>query len=320
MANILQTLNNFVTITYRYVVDSVNTINHDVTVNSNTVSLNVASVGNSIKTSASIQYSYTVDPADQPKTTIVNSALVETVFGSLASLSGSSKFVSLKYADIGDNINYAVKIINNGIVEANNIVFKDTLPQGVTFVAGSVMVDGVALSDSNANPTVGFNVDSILPGMSRVVTFKVKVTSIPSTNQVGNIAEFSYDFLINPNDPNSKQTGTDTTGSAVVTVISHAELTGIQKVVDKKTATLGDILTYTTTIPNTGNVPATDVVFNEYVPSKTKLIAGSITATVDGVSVLVNGGSETDMVIKAPLGTIPAGKSAIVIFKVKITN
>ena len=320
MANILQTLNNLVTINYKYVVDAINNVIKSVTTNSNTNSLNVSSAGNFIITNASIQYSYTVNPTTNPKTTIINSGLVETVFASIASLSSSSKFVSLNYADIGDSIDYAVNIVNNGSTAANNIIFTDNLPEGVTFVSGSIMINGVPITDSTINPITGFNVGTIEAGMSVSITFKVTVTSIPSTNQVGNIAQFSYNFLINPNDPTSTQTGTDTTGSAVISVISHADLGTVQQVVDKPLATIGDILTYTTTIPNTGNVDAINVVFNEDVPDKTQLIAGSISATINGVNIAVNGGNITDTSIKAPLGTIPVGASGIVIFKVKIVN
>ena len=318
MANILQTINNFVTVSYDYLVDASNNISKHVNINSNTVPINIASASNSIQTSASIQYSYTVDPADAPKTTIVNSALVETVFGAIASLANSTKHATLKYADLNDFISYAVTVVNNGSVSADNIVFKDTLPQGITFVTGSLMLDGVAYSDANANPTTGFNIGAIPAGMSRIVTFKVQVTSIPTGNTVNNIASFAYDFLINPNDQSSKQSGTDTTGAAVVTTIAHANLSSVTKIVDKKSATLGDILTYTSTIPNTGNVDAINVTFTEPIPDKTQLVAGSISATVDSVPVSVNSGGITDTAINSNLGTIPAGKQAVVVFKVKV--
>ena len=320
MANILQTINNFVTISYNYLVDVTNNISKSVTINSNTVPINITAAGNTITTNASIQYSYTVDPSDAPKTTLVNSATVQTVFGALASLGNSTKYANVKYADVGDNISYAIQIVNNGSVAANNIVFSDTLPQGVTFVSGSIMLDGVALTNSNANPTTGFNVGTIGAGMSRVVTFNVVVTSIPSTNSIGNIANFSYNFLINPNDPTSAKSATDTTGSAIVTTIANANLSTAQEIVDKAAASVGDILTYTTTIPNTGNAPATSVIFSEPVPDKTQLVAGSITATVNGVAISVNSGNTTDTMINTPLGTIPAGQQAVVVFKAKIIS
>ncbi len=46
--------------------------------------------------------------------------------------------------------------------------------------------------------------------------------------------------------------------------------------------TVNDVLTYTVTIQNTGNVLATNVIFQDPIPIGTTFIANSV--TVDGVS------------------------------------
>ena len=51
---------------------------------------------------------------------------------------------------------------------------------------------------------------------------------------------------------------------------------------DKAFATVNDVLTYTVTIQNTGNVLATNVIFQDPIPIGTTFIANSV--TVDGVS------------------------------------
>lgn len=57
----------------------------------------------------------------------------------------------------------------------------------------------------------------------------------------------------------------------------------ITKTVDKSTASIGEILTYTVTIGNESEVPITSVTFSDTLPVGTNYVTGSF--TVDGVSV-----------------------------------
>ena len=56
----------------------------------------------------------------------------------------------------------------------------------------------------------------------------------------------------------------------------------IEKTVDKSTASIGEILTYTITIGNESEVPITNVTFTDTLPVGTNYVTGSF--TVDGVS------------------------------------
>ena len=57
----------------------------------------------------------------------------------------------------------------------------------------------------------------------------------------------------------------------------------ITKTVDKPTASIGEILTYTVTIGNESEVPITNVTFSDTLPVGTSYVTGSF--TVNGVSV-----------------------------------
>ena len=58
---------------------------------------------------------------------------------------------------------------------------------------------------------------------------------------------------------------------------------------DKAFATVNDVLTYTVTIQNTGNVLATNVIFQDPIPTGTTFITNSV--TVDGISQLGKSGN-----------------------------
>lgn len=54
-----------------------------------------------------------------------------------------------------------------------NLVLTDVLPTGLTFVTGSVIIDGVP--NPSANPATGINLGSLSPGQTEVVTFNATV-------------------------------------------------------------------------------------------------------------------------------------------------
>ncbi|MBU6436987.1 MAG: DUF11 domain-containing protein, partial [Betaproteobacteria bacterium] len=85
------------------------------------------------------------------------------------------------------------------------------------------------------------------------------------------------------------------------------------KAVDKATAMVGDMLTYTVRLDNgTGTADATNVVFTDTPPAGTSFVAGSV--TVDGVA---NAGNPSAGI---NIGTVAAGTSRTVVFKVTVTS
>ena len=313
-------LSNFVNIKYNYKTDDSSEHIKSVIIDSNSVLINLVNRDlDIIPSSASIQYRYVVNPNDISKIAITNTEIAETLF-SYASLKTSKKTSDMNFADINDTINYIITVTNNGNLPANNVIFKDPMPKGVRFIPGSIVIDGEPLYDININPNIGFNIGMIPSKTFKVVTFKVKVVNIPLNNEINNIAQFSYDFSLNESDPSAKIYGEDITEKGALTKVCHADLSKIRKEVDKSFIYFGDILTYTTTIPNIGNVDAINVLFHEYVPSKTKLIEESIKVIVDGIITHNKLGKEDDSIINLKIDNIPFGKEAIVVFKVKVID
>ena len=78
-------------------------------------------------------------------------------------------------AAIGDVLTYTVTIPNTGLLPANNVIFTDILPNGTSFIPGTVTVDNVP--QTNANPAAGISLGTINNSASRTVTFQATVVS-----------------------------------------------------------------------------------------------------------------------------------------------
>ncbi|MGR6009247.1 DUF11 domain-containing protein [Bacillus cereus] len=76
---------------------------------------------------------------------------------------------------------------------------------------------------------------------------------------------------------------------------------------------IGDTITYTITLPNTGNISITNVIVTDPIPSSTTFIPNSV--TINGTSqpgVNPSGGIQ--------IGTIAAGNTVTVTFQVQVTS
>lgn len=73
----------------------------------------------------------------------------------------------------GQKIIFQNVIENEGNFRNTQILFKDPMPEGASFVAGSVKIDNVEKADYD--PTVGFSIDDLEPGGKVTITFEVTV-------------------------------------------------------------------------------------------------------------------------------------------------
>ncbi|MBK5425468.1 DUF11 domain-containing protein [Bacillus sp. TH30] len=235
-----------------------------------TFQVNVVSIPsqNNINNIAVIHYEYQPDPSSPPisETTSSNSTNIQFIDAILIATKSANKVL----ANIDEIIEYTVLIQNNGSTTTNSIFFTDTIEDGTVFIPGSVIVNNTVLPA--ADPNIGFSIPNIASGQSTTITFQVSVTNLPAVNPTPNTANIVYDFIFNPDfAPIQKSTTSNTT----FVQINDADIVSL-KTVDLTSVTIGDILTYTTTLTNTGNTDATAVVFTDNIPDGTTFIDGSV--------------------------------------------
>ena len=83
------------------------------------------------------------------------------------------KSVDKEFAVKGDILTYTSVITNTGSIPVTDVVFKDEIPAGTTFVNGSVYINGV--NYPAYNPQTGFFAANLTPQASVTVTFQVQV-------------------------------------------------------------------------------------------------------------------------------------------------
>ncbi|MEG0295193.1 MAG: hypothetical protein RR620_00660 [Clostridium sp.] len=258
-----------------------------------------------IYNTASVDYKYYIDPANQPVSKSATSNTVTTVIN--IGILTATKSVSKAYATIGDTVTYTVDIANTGNTIAKNVNFRDVVPTGLTFVAASVVINGV--SYPSYNPYGSFTLGNINPGDSVVVKFDTTVTSLPNPSLVSNTANITFAYRI---DPNGSDIPVQFNSNTVTTQINLGQLT-LSKLVDKLYCTKGDVLTYTVTVTNSGNVPATNVIFTDDLQSDITFNTGSV--KVNGTT-----HSSYDPNVGFDLGTMQPLDVVTVVFTATVIN
>ena len=166
----------------------------------------------------------------------------------------------------GDEITYTITLDNSTGTAPGEVTVKDEIPEGTTFVEGSIKVQ-----ESEATYTMSdLSIDGIkveVPeGETRTVEFKVTVNDNENGTEIRNVATME--------DENGEETPTEeVTHKYVEPIISAEKAATTEKGLDYVVE--GEIITYTITISNTGDL-SKDVVVRDNIPEGTSFVEGSV--------------------------------------------
>ncbi|MBN1221348.1 MAG: DUF11 domain-containing protein [Anaerolineae bacterium] len=200
----------------------------------------------------------------------------------------------------GDRITYTITITNNGSADATNAVLTDTVPQYTQYAAGTATPGPIS-----TDPLV-WNLGAISgAGGVATATFVVQVDT-PLTNAltISNSAQLDL----------AETVGLSTTNFVTHTVISTPSLTLNKLAVPPagQTVVPGGIISYTITVTNSGNGPATSFRITDTVPVSTSL-AGAVNTTPGFTPIIGTNVITVD-------GTLGAGQTMTVTFAVTIST
>ncbi|MEF9992482.1 MAG: SdrD B-like domain-containing protein, partial [Peptostreptococcaceae bacterium] len=269
-------------------------------------------VPNPIPNSATFNYKYIVDPSVPAGVVGTNTTPIASTQVNTATLT-NIKSVDKVYSNVGDTLTYTLTFKNTGNINANNVLIKDPLPAGTTLVPGS-LISSIPYTGTDLSSGLTLT-NPILPNQTLTIVYKVLVgNTIPNPNPIPNTATSAYTFTVNPAVPNGASSNGTT--NTVATTINHADLLSpgnFVKSVDNTLAKVGDTLTYTLVIKNTGNAPATNVLVTDPIPNGTTFVSGSITSTIAFTGTI----PATGITLTGP---IPAGGSVTITYKVTVTS
>ncbi|WP_061320615.1 DUF7507 domain-containing protein [Clostridium botulinum] len=187
------------------------------------------------------------------------------------------KTISTPVANVGETVTYTVTLENTCTSPLTNVFFKDNIPNGLLFVAGSVIVNGV--SEGSFDPNVGFTIPNIPGGSTATITFDAVVNAVPTPNPALNTATINYSYTpVEGGIENNFTVDSNTVPLEVRAVVADV---GVIKTGSPNPVMSGETLTYTIDVSNLGPGDAQNVVLTDTIPPE---ITGAEFSTDGGVT------------------------------------
>lgn len=102
------------------------------------------------------------------------------------------KSVDQANALISGILNYTVVVSNTGTANANNVLFRDFLQSNISYIPGTLTVNGV--TQPSVDLDAGVPLGDLPIGGSATVRFQVQINSYPASGVVNNTANFAYGY------------------------------------------------------------------------------------------------------------------------------
>lgn len=198
---------------------------------------------------ATISYDYFEIGNGLPQSLMENTNTVKTIVNTVDFFGDNiKKYLSDKFVEINDEIEYIYEIKNGGNIVGGNVVLREDIPRELEFVEGSVVINDIPFK--YVNPCDGISLGSIRSGEEICVKFKVLASLVTKRGEFESIGTLSYGELSNPFDNPRIQT----LSTGIVKGFIESPCIEIIKSINKKEAIVDEIVSFKVELINTGNV------------------------------------------------------------------
>lgn len=178
------------------------------------------------------------------------------------------KSASVTQAALGSIITYELNIANTGNADAE-VTVRDAIPEGMQFIANSVIRNGQPLPGVEVTSPLNIGIVDTSSGVN--ISFQAIVTSIPPSNELYNVASAAYTFQT----LDGRTITREVTSNGVRIALANAQLTISQRASTLQTF-VGDVITFTVTIQNTGSVPVINARLSVVLSAGLSFVPGSV--------------------------------------------
>ncbi len=221
----------------------------------------------------------------------------------------------------GDTLRYTATVTNSGDQDAASVVFDDPLDGNLILVPGSVQTtpSGLPLLSGGSvdDASVSIDIGTLAGGGGAVVIEFLAVVRSPlpvGVLSVSNQAAVSSDQPpVASDDPDTPARPDPTiTVLEAVPLITAAKTDSLLTDADQDMQpSPGDILRYSVTLANVGNIAASGVMFDDVIGAHVRLLPGSVTVSPPTSGNVTQGNSPGDAAVQVEIGTL-AGNGGIV--------
>ncbi len=169
----------------------------------------------------------------------------------------------------GEIVHNKVTVTNNSETKLTHNFIGNPTPNGATYVAGSVKLNGVELPSKDM--TSGFFLPDLNPGETLTVEYDMKINDPVTLTTVTDVSQFQYGVT----EPvRGEVRYKEYTEPVTFNVIS--DKLSVVKSVDKIYAVKGETLIYTITVTNEGNVEIKDIHFTDSISQGVTFVENSV--------------------------------------------
>lgn len=185
--------------------------------------------------------------------------------------------VSGKAVKVGDKLRYEIVIenISTGPANVNQVVMQDQLPNGLSYIKGTLHLNSERLGDEHVvGQTITVEVGRLLSGEKAVISFEVLIgQEVAENTTILNTADVTGTAVQVAGQPETRIEQHPSVDNKIASEIS------ILKVVDQKNATVGEVLTYELVVKNGPNGGLWSGQVTDTIPEHTAYLPDSTTVT-----------------------------------------